>query len=102
MSRSRRLAGTISSAEERSALARGERRSGPADRGPEVYPEIEDGATFVHARTAEEDGAALIAPIEDRERIGTRARAYVTEHRRAQVAAERWRDVLLEVAPVAA
>ena len=44
----------------------------------------------------------LIDDRELRERIGAQARAYVTEHRRAQVAAESWRDVLLEVAPVAA
>jgi glycosyltransferase involved in cell wall biosynthesis len=71
---------------------------------PEVYPEIEDGVTGVHAQTTDEVQAALIALIDDRElreRIGAQAKAYVTEHRRAQVAAERWRDVLLEFAPIA-
>jgi glycosyltransferase involved in cell wall biosynthesis len=72
---------------------------------PDVYPEIEDGVTGVHARTPAEVEAALIDLIDDRERrerIGAQARAYVTEHRRVQVSAERWRDVLLEVAPITA
>jgi glycosyltransferase involved in cell wall biosynthesis len=72
---------------------------------PDVYPEIEDGVTGVHARTPAEVEEALIALIEDRElreRIGAQARAHVTEHRRVQVTAERWRDVLLEFARVPA
>jgi glycosyltransferase involved in cell wall biosynthesis len=72
---------------------------------PDVYPEIEDGVTGVHARTPAEVEAALLSLIDDRERrerIGAQAHAYIKEHRRSQVAAERWRDVLLEFAPVAA
>ncbi len=74
---------------------------------PDVYPEIEDGVTGVHARTPAEVEAALLRLIDDaelRERIGASAHAYVGEHRSIEVAAERWRDVLLEVgakAPVA-
>lgn len=69
---------------------------------PDVYPEIEDGVTGVHARTPEEVEAALIDLVDDkakRERIGRQAYEYVSERRRIEVAAERWRDVLLEVAP---
>ena len=72
---------------------------------PDVYPEIEDGVTGVHARTPAEVEAALVRLIDDqelRERIGTQAYDYVAEHRRIDVAAERWRDVLLEVAPARA
>jgi glycosyltransferase involved in cell wall biosynthesis len=72
---------------------------------PDVYPEIEDGVTGVHARTPAEAEQAMLALIDDRElreRIGAQARAYVTEHRRAQVAAERWRSVLLEFSKVPA
>jgi glycosyltransferase involved in cell wall biosynthesis len=72
---------------------------------PEVYPDIEDRVTGMHARTPAEAEAALLELIDDRElreRIGAQARAYVTEHRRAQVAAEAWRDVLMEFAPVTA
>jgi glycosyltransferase involved in cell wall biosynthesis len=72
---------------------------------PEVYPEIEDGVTGVHARTPTEVKAALLGLVDDqerRERIGAQAYAHVAEHRRIEVAAERWRSVLLEVAPVKA
>jgi len=72
---------------------------------PETYPGIEDGVTGVHARTPKEVEASLIDLVDDtekRERIGAQAYAYVAEHRRIEVAAERWRDVLLEVAPVKA
>jgi glycosyltransferase involved in cell wall biosynthesis len=72
---------------------------------PDVYPEIEDGVTGMHARTPAEAEAAMLELVDDRElreRIGAQARAYVTEHRRSQVAAERWRTVLLEFASVAA
>jgi glycosyltransferase involved in cell wall biosynthesis len=72
---------------------------------PDVYPEIEDGVTGVHAQTTEEAEAALLALIDDRERrqrIGAQAKAHITEHRRAQVTAEAWRSVLLEFSRVPA
>jgi glycosyltransferase involved in cell wall biosynthesis len=72
---------------------------------PEVYSEIEDGVTGVHAQTAEEAEAALLALVDDREarkRIGAQAKAHITEHRRAQVTAEAWRSVLLEFSRVPA
>jgi glycosyltransferase involved in cell wall biosynthesis len=72
---------------------------------PETYPGIEDGVTGVHARTSKEVETALIDLVDDaekRERIGAQAYAHIAEHRRIEVAAERWRDVLLEVAPVKA
>jgi glycosyltransferase involved in cell wall biosynthesis len=72
---------------------------------PETYPGIEDGVTGVHARTPAEVEAALIGLVDDqarRTRIGAQAYDYVYEHRRSEVAAERWRNVLLEVAPVRA
>jgi glycosyltransferase involved in cell wall biosynthesis len=67
---------------------------------PDVYPEIEDGVTGVHARTPAEVEAALLRLVDDaelRERIGTTAHEYVGDHRSIEVAAERWRDVLLEI-----
>jgi glycosyltransferase involved in cell wall biosynthesis len=70
---------------------------------PDVDPEIEDGVTGVHARTPAEVEAALLDLVDDREkreRIGAQAYAHVAEHRRIEVAAERWRSVLHEVAPV--
>ena len=57
---------------------------------PDVYPEIEDGVTGVHARTPEEVEAALLRLIDDaeeRERIGRQAHEDVAEHRRIEVAA---------------
>lgn len=72
---------------------------------PDVYTEITDGVTGVHARTLAEVEAALLALVDDRarrERIGAQAHAHVAAHRSATVTAERWRDVLLAVAPVAA
>jgi len=72
---------------------------------PEVYPEIEDGVTGVHARTPAEVEAALLDLIDDaekRERIGRQAHDHVKAHRNIEVVAEAWRDVLMEiVAPVA-
>jgi len=68
---------------------------------PDVYPDIEDGVTGVHARTPEEAEAALLRLVDDaaeRERIGRAAHEEVTEHRRIQVAAESWADVLRDVA----
>jgi glycosyltransferase involved in cell wall biosynthesis len=72
---------------------------------PETYSGIEDGVTGVHARTPKEVEAALLDLVDDREkreRIGAQAYAHVAEHRRIERAAERWREVLLEVAPVKA
>ena len=72
---------------------------------PETYPAIEHGVTGMHARTSGEVEQALLELVDDkerRERIGAQAYDYVYEHRRVEVAAERWRDVLLEVAPVKA
>jgi glycosyltransferase involved in cell wall biosynthesis len=67
---------------------------------PEVYPDIEDGVTGVHASTPEEVEAALLRLIDDadeRKRIGATAHEYVAENRRIEIMAESWRDVLTEV-----
>jgi rhamnosyltransferase len=66
---------------------------------PDVYPEIEDGVTGVHARTPEEAEAALLRLIDnasERERIGRQAHAKVAEERRIEVAAQSWAEVLRE------
>jgi glycosyltransferase involved in cell wall biosynthesis len=71
---------------------------------PDVYPEIEDGVTGVHARTPAEVEAALLRLVDDaalRERIGTAAYATVAETRSITVTAEDWRAVLCEVAAAA-
>jgi glycosyltransferase involved in cell wall biosynthesis len=68
---------------------------------PDVYPEIEDGVTGMHARTPEEVEAALLRLIDDaelRERVGRQAHETVAETRRIEVMAENWRDVIEEVA----
>ena len=67
---------------------------------PVVYPEIEHGVTGFHASTPEEMGEILRELVDDedlRRRVGAAAKAHVTEHRSAQVAAEQWADVLREV-----
>src|SRR5689334_7900299 len=67
---------------------------------PDVYPEIEHGVTGFHASTPAEMRAILAELVADeplRVRIGEAARAYVTEHRTAQVAAQRWAEVLEQV-----
>jgi glycosyltransferase involved in cell wall biosynthesis len=72
---------------------------------PETYPGIEDGVTGLHARTPKEVEEALLTLVDDaelRERVGRQAYEHVAEHRRIEVAAERWRAVLLEVAAVKA
>ena len=59
----------------------------------------EDGVTGVHARTSAEVEAALLELIDDaprRERIGQQAYEDVKAHRRIEVVAEAWRDVLTE------
>ena len=69
---------------------------------PDVYPEIEDGVTGVHARTPGRGRGGAAAP-------GRRRRAARAHRRRRrtstspstgaiEVAAESWRDVLREVA----
>lgn len=72
---------------------------------PDVYPEIEDGVTGLHARTLEEVEAAILRLVDDaelRESIGAAAYRQVAEHRSAAVTAEDWRAVLTDVAaPVA-
>jgi len=67
---------------------------------PDVYPDIEDGVTGVHAREVAEVEAALLRLVdnpEERERIGNTAHEYVREHRRVEVAVESWAEVLREV-----
>ena len=69
---------------------------------PEVYPDIADGVTGLAAATAEEAEAAILRLVDDaalRTRLGEAARAHVTEHRRIEVAAQAWAEVLREVAP---
>src|SRR3954470_9576690 len=72
---------------------------------PQLYPDIEDGVTGVHARTLPEVEAALLRLVDDaelRERIGRQAHEHVKAQRHIEVVAEAWRDVLTEVvAPVA-
>jgi glycosyltransferase involved in cell wall biosynthesis len=66
---------------------------------PDVYPDIEDGVTGVHARDQEEVEAAFLRLIDDadeRERIGRQAQEHVKEHRRIEIAAESWAEVLRE------
>lgn len=68
---------------------------------PEVYPDIEDGVTGLHASTPAEVEAALLRLIDDpelRERIGRQAHETVGETRRIEVLAPRWREVIEEVA----
>jgi hypothetical protein len=68
---------------------------------PVVYPDIEHGVTGFHASTPAEMGEVLRELVADeplRRRVGAAAKAYVTEHRSAQVSAEQWASVLREVA----
>ena len=68
---------------------------------PEVYPEIEDGVTGLHAREPDEVEAALLRLVDDaelRERIGRQAHEDVSANRRIEVAAQSWATVLREVA----
>lgn len=68
---------------------------------PEVYPDIEHGVTGFHASTPAEMGEIvreLVADAPLRRKVGAAAKAYVTEHRSAQVAAQQWADVLERVA----
>src|SRR3954467_12375275 len=64
---------------------------------PDVYPEIEDGVTGVHARTLDEVEAGLLRMVDDaalRERIGRSAYEHVAAHRTIEAMAENWRAVL--------
>jgi glycosyltransferase involved in cell wall biosynthesis len=72
---------------------------------PLVYPEIEPGVTGFHVATPAEVTAQLIKLVDDRdlrERVGAAAKAHVVANRSAQVAAQRWAEVLREVAPAPA
>jgi glycosyltransferase involved in cell wall biosynthesis len=67
---------------------------------PDVYPDIEDGVTGLHAREVADVEAALLRLVDDaglRERIGRQAHADVAENRRIEVAAQSWAGVLREV-----
>jgi glycosyltransferase involved in cell wall biosynthesis len=73
----------------------------PVIADPDVYPEIEHGVTGFHARDAAEMVPLLRELVADRalrERVGAAARAHVSEHRRAEVAAQAWAEVLEAVA----
>jgi glycosyltransferase involved in cell wall biosynthesis len=79
----------------------------PTIADPAVYPEIQHGVTGFHAETPHEMAAILEELVADRglrERVGAAAHAHVLEHRTAQVAAQRWADVLREAerSPLAA
>ena len=72
---------------------------------PGVYPEIEHGVTGFHAATPAElrECLGLLASDSDlRRRVGAAAKAYVTEHRSAQVASRQWVEVLQSVVPASA
>src|SRR5262249_22667812 len=77
----------------------------PTIANPTVYPEIEHGFTGFHAATPEEARELMELLIDDaelRRRVGAAAKAYVTEHRSAQVAARQWVDILQSVGTSAA
>ena len=68
---------------------------------PDVYPDIEHGVTGFHARTPDEVRELLFALVDDpalRRRVGAAAHEHVRTHRRIEVAALQWADVLHEVA----
>jgi glycosyltransferase involved in cell wall biosynthesis len=63
---------------------------------PDIYPEIEQGVTGMHATTPAEMGEALRELIEDptlRWEMGQRACNHVNEHRSSADAALTWREV---------
>jgi glycosyltransferase involved in cell wall biosynthesis len=67
---------------------------------PRVYPEIEHGVTGFHASSPREVRDILETLVGDpglRARVGEQAKAHVTEHRRIEVAAQSWAQVLAEV-----
>ncbi len=66
---------------------------------PVVYPDIEHGVTGFHATTPAEARQLLLELVDDaalRRSVGEAARAYVSEHRSIDVAAESWASVLCE------
>ena len=66
---------------------------------PVVYPDIEHGVTGFHADSPAEARACMLALIDDdalRRRVGGAAHAHVVEHRRIEVAARQWAQVLVE------
>jgi glycosyltransferase involved in cell wall biosynthesis len=68
---------------------------------PDVYPEIEDGVTGMHARTPADVEQALLRLVDDaalRERIGQAAYDRVARERSITVVADEWRAVLSDVA----
>jgi glycosyltransferase involved in cell wall biosynthesis len=65
----------------------------PVVADPVVYPEIEDGVTGLHAATADEARAAMLALVDDpalRARIGEAGREHVRGHRSMAVACRAW------------
>ncbi len=72
---------------------------------PRLYDTIEDGVTGLHARTATEARAAILALVDDaalRHRLGAAAQAYVREHRSIDVMAGQWAGALRELVPARA
>ena len=93
--------------QERPALARGERdRASRSSRTPTSTRTSRTASPACTRSTPDEVEAALLRLIDnpaERERIGRTAHEYVAEHRRIEVMAESWREVLDEVrAPVGA
>jgi glycosyltransferase involved in cell wall biosynthesis len=71
---------------------------------PAVYPEIEHGVTGFHVASPADVREQILNLVDDRElseRVGAAAKAHVTEHRSAQVAAQQWAALLGDVAPAA-
>jgi glycosyltransferase involved in cell wall biosynthesis len=69
----------------------------PVIADPAGYPEIEHGVTGFHAATPDEAAellGTLVADPELRRRMGEAARAHVSEHRRIEVMAGAWAQVL--------
>jgi glycosyltransferase involved in cell wall biosynthesis len=69
----------------------------PVIADPAVYPEIERGVTGFHAETPEQAGEILRTLVDDaglRRRVGEAAREHVSRHRRIEVMAGAWADVL--------
>ena len=72
---------------------------------PYTYGDVEDGVTGFHARSLDELRSTLLTLIDEpelRRHVGEAARDEVRAHRRAEVAAEQWAEVLREVAELRA